>query len=97
MQQLFRKKDDRSSEFSADNSVVRRDGTYIYEEFVPTGGTDVKVCLIDCLFVVSPMFAYLRFTLSVKCMHMLKPENRQHSTEKCFVMLTGRLYSVTII
>ena len=45
VQQLFRKKDDRSSEFSADHSVVRRDGTYIYEEFVPTGGTDVKVCV----------------------------------------------------
>jgi hypothetical protein len=24
---------------------VRRDGSYIYEEFMPTGGTDVKVAI----------------------------------------------------
>lgn len=25
-------------------STVRRTGSYLYEEFVPTDGTDVKVC-----------------------------------------------------
>jgi inositol hexakisphosphate/diphosphoinositol-pentakisphosphate kinase len=33
----------RSSEFHPDVRRVRREGSYIYEEFMPTGGTDVKV------------------------------------------------------
>lgn len=33
----------RSSEFHPDLRRVRRSGSYIYEEFMPTGGTDVKV------------------------------------------------------
>jgi len=33
----------RSSEFHPDVRRVRRKGSYIYEEFLPTGGTDVKV------------------------------------------------------
>lgn len=33
----------RSSEFHPDKRRVRREGSYIYEEFLPTGGTDVKV------------------------------------------------------
>ncbi|CAI5728657.1 unnamed protein product [Peronospora destructor] len=40
---LFRKVGDRSSEFYPDVSHVRRDGSYIYEEFLNTQGTDVKV------------------------------------------------------
>lgn len=34
----------RSSEFHPEMRRVRRSGSYIYEEFMPTGGTDVKVC-----------------------------------------------------
>lgn len=33
----------RSSEFHPEVRRVRREGSYIYEEFMPTGGTDVKV------------------------------------------------------
>ncbi|CAK5129359.1 unnamed protein product [Aphanomyces euteiches] len=40
---LFRKVGDRSSEFYPDVNHVRRDGSYIYEEFLNTQGTDVKV------------------------------------------------------
>ncbi|KAG5181366.1 hypothetical protein JKP88DRAFT_269041 [Tribonema minus] len=40
---LFRKVRDRSSEFYGNVSEVRRTGSYIYEEFVETQGTDVKV------------------------------------------------------
>jgi inositol hexakisphosphate/diphosphoinositol-pentakisphosphate kinase len=40
---LFRKIGDRSSEFYADINEVRREGSYIYEEFVETQGTDVKM------------------------------------------------------
>lgn len=40
---LFRKIGDRSSEFYPDVNHVRRDGSYIYEEFLNTQGTDVKV------------------------------------------------------
>ncbi|KAJ8613248.1 hypothetical protein CTAYLR_004550 [Chrysophaeum taylorii] len=40
---LFRKVDNKSSRYYADEHKVRRDGSYIYEEFVDTQGTDVKV------------------------------------------------------
>lgn len=40
---LFRKIGNRSSEFYPDVNEVRRDGSYIYEEFVETQGTDVKM------------------------------------------------------
>ena len=40
---LFRKIGNRSSEFYPDINDVRRDGSYIYEEFVETQGTDVKM------------------------------------------------------
>eukprot|EP00981_Chlorochromonas_danica_P011249 scaffold3825_cov179-Ochromonas_danica.AAC.6 len=40
---LFRKVDDRSSEFYPHINEIRRQGSYIYEEFVLTHGTDVKV------------------------------------------------------
>mmetsp|Transcript_22354 Transcript_22354/g.34107 ORF Transcript_22354/g.34107 Transcript_22354/m.34107 type:complete len:1540 (-) Transcript_22354:14-4633(-) len=40
---LFRKIGDRSSEFYSDINEIRRDGSYIYEEFVETQGTDVKM------------------------------------------------------
>ncbi|KAI4351585.1 hypothetical protein L6164_005931 [Bauhinia variegata] len=43
MKDLFRKVGNRSSEFHPDVRRVRREGSYIYEEFMPTGGTDVKV------------------------------------------------------
>ena len=40
---LFRKVGDRSSEFYPEINDVRRDGSYIYEEFIETQGTDVKM------------------------------------------------------
>ncbi len=40
---LFRKVGDRSSEFYPHINEVRRDGSFIYEEFVETQGTDVKM------------------------------------------------------
>ena len=40
---LFRKIGNRSSEFYPDINEVRQDGSYIYEEFVETQGTDVKM------------------------------------------------------
>jgi len=40
---LFRKVKDRSSEFYPHINEVRREGSFIYEEFVVTQGTDVKV------------------------------------------------------
>jgi len=40
---LFRKVGDQSSKFYPLENEVRRDGSYIYEEFVNTQGTDVKV------------------------------------------------------
>ncbi|KAL7559057.1 hypothetical protein ACA910_018412 [Epithemia clementina (nom. ined.)] len=40
---LFRKVGNRSSEFYPYINEVRRDGSYLYEEFVETQGTDVKM------------------------------------------------------
>lgn len=40
---LFRKIGNRSSEFHPDENEVRRNGSYIYEEFLETQGTDVKM------------------------------------------------------
>lgn len=42
---LFRKIGSRSSVYSSE-SRIRRTGSYIYEDFMPTDGTDVKVILI---------------------------------------------------
>lgn len=52
MKELFRKVGNRSSEFHPDVRRVRREGSYIYEEFLPTGGTDVKV------YTVGPEYAH---------------------------------------
>lgn len=41
--QLFRKTDNRSSQYVKMSNSVRDSGSYIYEEFMPTDGTDVKV------------------------------------------------------
>eukprot|EP01105_Mastigella_eilhardi_P001210 TRINITY_DN1149_c0_g1_i1.p1 TRINITY_DN1149_c0_g1~~TRINITY_DN1149_c0_g1_i1.p1 ORF type:complete len:826 (-),score=234.40 TRINITY_DN1149_c0_g1_i1:59-2536(-) len=40
---LFRKIQDRSSRFFSGISIVRRGASYIYEEYIPTNGADVKV------------------------------------------------------
>lgn len=52
MKELFRKVGNRSSEFHPEVRQVRREGSYIYEEFMPTGGTDVKV------YTVGPEYAH---------------------------------------
>eukprot|EP00048_Salpingoeca_helianthica_P003890 m.71548 g.71548 ORF g.71548 m.71548 type:complete len:1135 (+) comp12954_c0_seq1:1094-4498(+) len=49
-QYLFRKAQDRSSEFLPDLNNVHQDGSYIYEEFVPTGGTDIKVYTVGATY-----------------------------------------------
>ncbi|WZY74516.1 hypothetical protein YC2023_006756 [Brassica napus] len=38
----------RSSEFHPEVRRVRRECSFIYEELMPTVGTDVKVCVIVC-------------------------------------------------
>ncbi|XP_041999069.1 inositol hexakisphosphate and diphosphoinositol-pentakisphosphate kinase VIP2-like isoform X2 [Salvia splendens] len=52
MKELFRKVGNRSSEFHPEVRRVRREGSYVYEEFMPTGGTDVKV------YTVGPEYAH---------------------------------------
>lgn len=44
VKRLFRKVDNKSAEYEREHpGTVRRDGSYIIEEFMPTQGTDVKV------------------------------------------------------
>ncbi|KAB1281666.1 Inositol hexakisphosphate and diphosphoinositol-pentakisphosphate kinase 2 [Camelus dromedarius] len=56
-QRLFRKIGSRSSVYSPESSV-RKTGSYIYEEFMPTDGTDVKVGLIQYVYTVGPDYAH---------------------------------------
>ena len=54
----------RSSEFHPEVRRVRREGSYIYEEFLPTWGTDVKVLilmLLDKLIIFLSMFEATTF------------------------------------
>jgi hypothetical protein len=54
VKRLFRKVDNKSSCYDPHHpGTVRRDGSYIYEEFLATGGTDVKVWQSAGLFVTS--------------------------------------------
>jgi len=50
-QRLFRKIGSRSSFYSSE-STIRKTGSYIYEDFMPTDGTDVKV------YTVGPDYAH---------------------------------------
>mmetsp|Transcript_11145 Transcript_11145/g.24921 ORF Transcript_11145/g.24921 Transcript_11145/m.24921 type:complete len:1196 (+) Transcript_11145:120-3707(+) len=48
---LFRKVKDQSSEFDANQNEIRRDGVYIYEPFLLTQGTDIKVYTVGAGYV----------------------------------------------
>jgi inositol hexakisphosphate/diphosphoinositol-pentakisphosphate kinase len=52
VKRLFRKIGDRASDFDSDGGRVRRDGSYIYEPFMQTQGTDIKV------YTVGPEYAH---------------------------------------
>jgi len=53
VKKLFRKVDDKSADYDPTHpGHVRRDGSYIYENFLATGGTDVKV------YTVGPRYAH---------------------------------------
>eukprot|EP00927_Polykrikos_kofoidii_P077887 TRINITY_DN74781_c0_g1_i1.p1 TRINITY_DN74781_c0_g1~~TRINITY_DN74781_c0_g1_i1.p1 ORF type:complete len:1170 (-),score=218.67 TRINITY_DN74781_c0_g1_i1:158-3667(-) len=48
---LFRKEKDKSSEFDVECTNIRRDGLYLYEKFLPTQGTDIKVYTVGAEYV----------------------------------------------
>uniref|UniRef100_A0A7S4GK18 Inositol hexakisphosphate and diphosphoinositol-pentakisphosphate kinase n=1 Tax=Eutreptiella gymnastica TaxID=73025 RepID=A0A7S4GK18_9EUGL len=53
VKRLFRKVGDKSAEYDPYHpGTIRRDGSYIYETFLATGGTDVKV------YTVGPRYAH---------------------------------------
>mmetsp|Transcript_65034 Transcript_65034/g.188572 ORF Transcript_65034/g.188572 Transcript_65034/m.188572 type:complete len:1100 (-) Transcript_65034:45-3344(-) len=52
VKRLFRKVGDRSSSFDPDVKTVRTDGSYMYEPFMKTQGTDIKV------YTVGPEYAH---------------------------------------
>lgn len=71
-QRLFRKIGSRSSVYSPESSV-RKTGSYIYEEFMPTDGTDVK----GELWAYSVMLCTCRCIQWGQIMPMLKLESLQ--------------------
>ncbi|CAL1357848.1 unnamed protein product [Linum trigynum] len=98
MKELFRKVGNRSSEFHPDVRRVRREGSYIYEEFMPTGGTDVKV------YTVGPEYAHAEARKSpvvdgvvmrnhdgkeVRYPVLLTPNEKQMSREVCLAFRQG--------
>lgn len=52
VKRLFRKVGDRSSSFHPEARHVRKDGSYLYEPFMKTQGTDIKV------YTVGPQYAH---------------------------------------
>ena len=48
---LFRKVKDKSSEFDPLQNQIRRDGTYTYEPYLTTSGTDIKVYTCGAAYV----------------------------------------------
>ncbi|CAN1755547.1 Inositol hexakisphosphate and diphosphoinositol-pentakisphosphate kinase VIP2 [Linum perenne] len=88
----------RSSEFHPEVRRVRREGSYIYEEFMPTGGTDVKV------YTVGPEYAHAEARKSpvvdgvvmrnpdgkeVRYPVLLTPNEKQVSREVCLAFRQG--------
>lgn len=51
MKELFRKHSNQSSQYYPDHSHIRTDGSYIYERFLQTEGTDVKVYSVGVSYV----------------------------------------------
>lgn len=49
-QRIFRKSKDRSSEYFPGEQPLREGGSYMYERFVPSGGTDIKVYTVTGLY-----------------------------------------------
>ncbi|XP_062151257.1 inositol hexakisphosphate and diphosphoinositol-pentakisphosphate kinase VIP1-like isoform X6 [Alnus glutinosa] len=98
MKELFRKVGNRSSEFNPEVRRVRREGSYIYEEFKPTGGTDVKV------YTVGPEYAHAEARKSpvvdgvvmrnpdgkeVRYPVLLTPTEKQMAREVCIAFRQG--------
>ncbi|KAI3500809.1 hypothetical protein L2E82_19480 [Cichorium intybus] len=98
MKELFRKVGNRSSEFHPEVRRVRRESSYIYEEFMPTGGTDVKV------YTVGPEYAHAEARKSpvvdgvvmrnpdgkeVRYPVLLTPNEKQMAREVCIAFRQG--------
>ncbi|CAN4079331.1 unnamed protein product [Withania somnifera] len=90
MKELFRKVGNRSSEFHPEVRRVRREGSYIYEEFMPTGGTDVKV------YTAGPDYAHAEARKSpvVDGVVMRNPDGKEVS---CFFNRILPIFSCSVI
>lgn len=80
---LFRKRDDRSSEFYPnENSLRQEGGPYIYEEYIQTDGNDVKV------YAVGNSYAHAEVRVSPAVDGIVKRDNTSGLALRCEVELS---------
>lgn len=81
---LFRKTGDRSSEFYPDDNSLRREGgPYMYEEYVPTDGNDVKV------YAVGSNYAHAEVRISPAIDGVVQRDTSSGLALRCEVELTS--------
>ncbi|KAL7618829.1 hypothetical protein Lser_V15G02089 [Lactuca serriola] len=98
MKELFRKVGNESSEFHPEVRRVRREGSYIYEECMPTGGTDVTVYIVGLEYahaearnslVVDGVVMRNAYGKEVRYPVLLTPNEKQMEREVCIAFRQG--------
>ncbi|KAI8468420.1 MAG: hypothetical protein J3K34DRAFT_369603 [Monoraphidium minutum] len=80
VKRLFRKVENKSADYDPSHpGTVRREGSFIYEQFLTTGGTDVKV------YTVGPRYAHAEARKSpvIRFPVLLSPQEKEISRMVC--------------